>query len=289
MKNDTRFSKFAKMLHSFIGGKKYYFIIELLKGGLDENGVDYIKSLRSDESGKGRILNYLSGRRDITEIAPEIVNSYDNEFFKEYLEEVIDENKYCDICKILSDEPYHIIVDEYNLLDTLADIYKDILEGAAKGENSKCSIAKKNQRRKTSKLSDINAADKKEMQKITGKIIHSFDKMKHILEEKCDYIAESKKNKSNEDEIKEGLKEYKIQLADQFEFFNMLNLELISFREIYPDRGTGPLFELATVFCEFELDALTCTLSKPNEYHFSDIMNNYESALVVFRDFIFKY
>ena len=141
----------------------------------------------------------------------------------------------------------------------------------------------------TTNLSDINAADKEEMKKITKKIVHSFDQIKHILEEKCDYIAESKKNKSNEDEIKEGLKEYKIQLADQFEFFNMLNLELISFREIYPDRGTGPLFELATVFCEFELDALTCTLSKPNEYHFSDIMNNYESALVVFRDFIFKY
>ena len=62
------------------------------------------------------------------------------------------------------------------------------------------------------------------MKKITKKIIHSFNQIKHILEEKCDYIAESKKNKSNEDEIKEGLKEYKIQLADQFEFFNMLNL-----------------------------------------------------------------
>ena len=126
------------------------------------------------------------------------------------------------------------------------------------------------------------------MKKITQKIIHSFDKMKHVLEEECDYIAESKKNKSNEDEIKEGLKEYEIQLAEQFISFNMLNLKLISFRKIYPDRGSGPLFELANIFCKFELDALTCTLSKTNEYHFSDIMNKYESALVGFRDFIFN-
>lgn len=145
---------------------------------------------------------------------------------------------------------------------------------------------------KTTNLSDIkavNAVDKEKMQKITCKIAHSFDQIKHILEEECDYISESKKNKSNDDEIKEGLKEYKIQLADQFKLFYMLNLNLISFREIYPDRGTGPLFELANVFCEFELGALTCTLSKPNEYLFSDIMNNYESALVAFRDFIFNY
>lgn len=140
----------------------------------------------------------------------------------------------------------------------------------------------------TNSLSDINAADKEKMKKITQKIIHSFDKMKHVLEEECDYIAESKKNKSNEDEIKEGLKEYEIQLAEQFISFNMLNLKLISFRKIYPDRGSGPLFELANIFCKFELDALTCTLSKTNEYHFSDIMNKYESALVGFRDFIFN-
>lgn len=289
MKYNISFSEFATILHPFIGGYKYDFTIELLKAGLDDSGVEYIKSLRSDKSGKDLIRKYLSGNRGITEIALEIVDSYSKEFFKEYLEEVIDEYKYSEICEILDGDPYYILVDEQNLLDTLADIYNDILERASKGKNSKCSIAKKTQRRKTSKLSDISTVDKEEMQKITGEIIHSFDQMKHILEEECVYIADSKENKTNEDEIKEGLKEYKIQLADQFEFFNMLNLKLISFREIYPDRGTGPLFELATVFCKFELDALTCTLSKPNEYHFSDIMNNYESALVVFRDFIFKY
>lgn len=133
-----KFSEFAKILFSIVGGKKYEFTIELLKAGLNDNGVDFIKSLRSDVSGKSRIRKFLSGENDITEIAPEIVNYFEFNLFAEYLEEIIDESKYCEICEefrnAFNDQ---IIIEEDDVPQRLAEIYYDILNEAAKGKSAK--------------------------------------------------------------------------------------------------------------------------------------------------------
>lgn len=133
-----KFSDFAQIIHSIVGGEKYGFTIELLKAGLNPAGVKYIKSLKSDESGKSRIRKLLSGKNDITEIAPEIVNYFDDDLFIEYIEEIIDESQYSEICeKFQEGSDNQIIIEEDDVPQRLAEIYHDILNEAAKGKSVK--------------------------------------------------------------------------------------------------------------------------------------------------------
>lgn len=133
-----KFSDFAKIIYSIVGGEKYKFTIELLKAGLSSAGVEYIKTLRSDKSGKSRVRKFLSGDNDITEIASEIINYFDKLLFVDYIDEKFDESQYNEICekfKEVSDN--QLIIEEYDVPQRLAEIYHDILNEAAKGKSSK--------------------------------------------------------------------------------------------------------------------------------------------------------
>lgn len=132
-----KFSDFGHIIYLIVGGEKYKFTIELLKAGLNLAGVKYIKSLKSDESGKSRIRKLLSGKNDITEIAPEIVNYFHEDLFIEYIEEIIEESQYYEIYEKFQEEPDNqIIIEEDDIPQRLAEIYYDILKEAAKGKSS---------------------------------------------------------------------------------------------------------------------------------------------------------
>ncbi len=133
-----KFSEFAKILFLIVGGNKYEFTIELLKAGLNDNGVDFIKSLRSDVSGKSRIRKFLSGKNDITEIASEIVGYFEERLFVDDIIEIFDESQYCEICdKFRKAFNNQIIIEEDDVPQRLAEIYYDILNEAAKGKSAK--------------------------------------------------------------------------------------------------------------------------------------------------------
>lgn len=126
-----KFFEFANILFSIIGGGKYSFTLDLLKAGLDADGVEYIKSLKSDESGKSRIWKYLSGKNDITELAPNIIGRFSQSLFVDYVVESIDESMYPELCKMFEASPYNITIEKYDVPQTLAEIYEDILKSAA--------------------------------------------------------------------------------------------------------------------------------------------------------------
>lgn len=133
-----KYSDFAKIIYSIVGGEKYEFTIDLLKAGLNLAGVEYIKSLKSDKSGKSRIRKFLSGDNDITEIAPEIVDYFHDDLFIQYIEEIINESQYDEICeKIQEVSDNQIIIEDDDVPGRLAEIYQDILNEAAKGKSSK--------------------------------------------------------------------------------------------------------------------------------------------------------
>lgn len=132
-----KFSDFAQIIYSIAGGEKYGFTIELLKAGLDEEGIDIIKSLKDDKSGKSRIRKFLSGDNDITEIAPEIVNYFYDNLFIEYIEEIINELQYDEICEKFKEVSANQIIIEEDVPERLAEIYHDILNEAAKGKSLK--------------------------------------------------------------------------------------------------------------------------------------------------------
>ncbi len=132
-----KFSDFAQIIYSIAGGEKYGFTIELLKAGLDEEGIDIIKSLKDDKSGKSRIRKFLSGDNDITEIAPEIVNYFHDNLFIEYIEEIINELQYDEICEKFKEVSDNQIIIEEDVPERLAEIYHDILNEAAKGKSLK--------------------------------------------------------------------------------------------------------------------------------------------------------
>ena len=131
-----KFFEFAKILYSLIGGEKYLFTIDLLKAGLDAEGEEYIKSLRSDNYGKSRIRKYLSGDNDITEIAPHIINSFHQNYFVDYIIESIDESMYPELCKKFENEPFKIVIKTDDVPQRLAEIYEEILKKAAKGKSA---------------------------------------------------------------------------------------------------------------------------------------------------------
>lgn len=131
-----KFFEFAQILYSQIGGEKYLFTIALLKAGLDAGGEEYINSLRSDNYGKSRIRKYLSGDRDITEIAPQILNSFHQINFVDYIIETIDESKYPELCKQFEKEPFNIVIKTDDVPQRLAEIFEDILKEAAKGKSA---------------------------------------------------------------------------------------------------------------------------------------------------------
>lgn len=133
-----KFSDFAQIIHSITGGEKYGFTIELLKAGLNEEGIDIIKSLKSDDSGKSRIRKLLSGKNDITEIAPEIINYFEELLFVDYIAEKLDESQYNEICEKFKDiSDNQLIIEEYDVPQRLAEIYHNILDEAAKGKSLK--------------------------------------------------------------------------------------------------------------------------------------------------------
>lgn len=131
-----KFFELAQILYSFIGGEKYSFTIDLLKAGLNADGVDYIKSLRSDEAGKSRIRKLLSGKNDITEIAPNIINRFHQNLFVDYIIESIDESNYPELCKRFEDAPFNLTIEIDDVPQRLAEIYEEILVDAAKGKSA---------------------------------------------------------------------------------------------------------------------------------------------------------
>lgn len=131
---NMKFHEFAQILHSLIGGKKYDFTIDLLKAGLDAEGVEYIKSLRSDEPGKSRIRKFLLGKNDITEIAPNILISFRQHLFVDYIFETIDESSYSELCKKFRESTDHLRIEENDVPQKLAEIFEKILKNAAKGK-----------------------------------------------------------------------------------------------------------------------------------------------------------
>ncbi len=150
------FSEFAQILFSIIGGEKYSFTIELLKAGLDASGEEIIDSIRSDASGKSRIRKYLSGDNEITELAPEIVNSFSQNLFVDYIIETIDESNYPELCKKFEASPYNITIDKDDVPQRLAEIYEDILKLAAKGKNASYnSLVNKNYAKLISKMKNV--------------------------------------------------------------------------------------------------------------------------------------
>lgn len=131
-----KFFEFAQILYSLIGGEKYLFTIDLLKAGLDADGMYYIKSLRSDEAGKSRIRKLLSGKNDITEIAPNIINCFHQNLFVDYIIESIDESNYPELCKRFEDAPFNLTIEIDDVPQRLAEIYEEILTDAAKGKSA---------------------------------------------------------------------------------------------------------------------------------------------------------
>ena len=131
-----KFFEFAQILYSLIGGEKYLFTIDLLKAGLNVDGVDYIKSLRSDAAGKSRIRKLLSGKNDITEIAPNIINSFHQNLFIDYIIETIDESKYPELCKKFENETFKMVIKTDDVPQRLAEIYEEILNKAANGKSA---------------------------------------------------------------------------------------------------------------------------------------------------------
>ncbi|MBR4628286.1 MAG: hypothetical protein IKO47_11455 [Ruminococcus sp.] len=131
-----KFSEFAQILFSIIGGERYAYTIDLLKSGLDAEGQGYIKSLRSDEAGKSRIRKFLSGKNDITEIAPDIVNSFNPLLFVDYILETIDESRYPELCKKFVESSDNLTIDEDDVPQRLTEIYEQILQDAAKGKTT---------------------------------------------------------------------------------------------------------------------------------------------------------
>lgn len=163
-----KFSDFAQIIHSIVGGGKYNFTIELIKAGLDADGVEYVKSIRSDESGKSRIRKILSGKNDITEIAPYIINSYHQHLFVDYIIEGIEESSYPELCRKFGEKPYNVSMDIDDVPQRLAEIYEGILTEAAKGKGTIISSEEVN----TSK--EIIP-------------IHHISKIEEILEKICYY------------------------------------------------------------------------------------------------------
>lgn len=131
------FSEFAQFLYSIVGGNKYEFTIELLKAGLNDQGKYYIKSLSNDASGKSRIRKYLSGENNITRIAPEIITYFDKCLFIDYIFEILDDNKFSEVCEKFNETfKSSIIPMADDLPQALTDIYIEILEQAAKGQKT---------------------------------------------------------------------------------------------------------------------------------------------------------
>lgn len=195
-----KFSDFAQILYSIVGGEKYNFTIELLKAGLDDAGVEYIKSLRSDESGKSRIRKLLSGKNDITEIAIVIVTFFHDYFFVDYILERFDESQYSEICeKFRKTSDNQITIEEDDVPQRLAEVFYDILNEAAKGKsvkvkNDKSHAANNNMKNPEQNNSSANTS-----------IIQSYtitESEKIAIKNICDLISKSLKTiKQKTDEI----------------------------------------------------------------------------------------
>ena len=202
-----KFHEFAQILHSLIGGKKYDFTIDFLKSGLDAEGVEYIKSLRSDEPGKSRIRKFLSGKNDITEIAPEIVISFNQGLFVDYILETIDESIYPEVCRLFGESPYNIQIDEDDVPEKLAEIYEQILQDAAKGKVNQCDSSNK----KTPQYS-ISSRHKERMDDLINKLLNMIANVFYGYEGRENSIS------------------FQIQYGE----YVSLNSQLSSFVEIYP-------------------------------------------------------
>lgn len=109
-KRETRFSKYANAFYDILyegNANKNAFVIELLKLGLFDQGKHLIDTLFSTDEGKkpmeskhaDRLRKYLRGDNDISEIAPEIINYYDEGLYMKDLKDYESQN-----FKVLADK-----------------------------------------------------------------------------------------------------------------------------------------------------------------------------------------
>lgn len=101
------------------------FAKELLKAGLSD-GTDtyFIDKLKDDTFRK-----YYSGGRKITKLANDILVSYKNAVFAQYIKDTFKKQHYPMICELLKEKS--IIVEPKDVPKKLAEIYRKILEEAA--------------------------------------------------------------------------------------------------------------------------------------------------------------
>ena len=155
---DMKFSEFAHILFRFHGGKKWEYCRELLKAGLSAEGCDYIKSIPHDRSGKDRFIKYLNGTNNITNIAPHIINYFEDNLFVDYIYDMYSEC-FTEICQAFKESGFNIEADDVPA--SLTEIFHDILNTASvevkKGKSSTSNKEKIPSRHKA-KIEDI--ADK---------------------------------------------------------------------------------------------------------------------------------
>lgn len=153
-----KFSEFAQILYRFHGGKKWEYCRELLKAGLNE-GCDYIESIPIDRSGKDRFIKYLSGKNDITNIAPQIVNYFEDNLFVDYIYETYNE-RFSEINQAFKEIGFVFEADDVPA--SLTEIFHGIL-------NTASAVIKKTKNR-TSNPEKISSRHKAKIEDIVDKI-----------------------------------------------------------------------------------------------------------------------
>lgn len=215
----TDFSKFAQILYRESGGDKFKFVLELFKNSTNSS-CDYIKNFPTDDNSKDRMRKYLRGKNDITNVACEIINCFNDGGLCKYLEYYEEEVLY-EVCQAFNKETDDIDEDELPYIVT--DIFYGILEEAAKGKSAKEKV------RAVPKTCTVSEADKNDIREIAKNLCSIIYKYKndsleyHIKSSSLYTITEEEKSQFN----------YKID--NNFENFKSLNFRLEIYNKIYPD------------------------------------------------------
>ena len=156
------FSEFAQILYEFSGGLKHKFVRDLLKVGLNADGTCTVDQEISDtEGGKDRLRKYFRGKRDISDFAIKIINSFEEELFLDNIEEFYGESDVSAICKAF--ESHSISIKPEELPQRLGEIYQEILTTAAQDKSAVSTI---NNDSTNHTISDISNADKTKINEI---------------------------------------------------------------------------------------------------------------------------
>ena len=131
------FSDFAQILYKYRGGCKYKFTHELLTSGLAVSSP-VLDKLKETATGKDRLRKYLSGDRDITEIASEILVSFDKGVFIDTI--ITDyEEHFDEISTAFANSDIQINPDD--VPERLTEIFMKIIETAAAGNSQKTALS----------------------------------------------------------------------------------------------------------------------------------------------------